>query len=153
MSRPPVELIALAALRAIDVMDSDPRIIAEHTNVALAWEVLNRAGCPFPAVRKGARIVGVIDKRVLAVGGRPPPGRESRAASLPEPPSSMTVRPNTALIEVVLAVRQSPTAVTFVVDHDGRLLGVITTAHLAALIDAASERDVSPRARRAPVAR
>lgn len=137
MSRPPMGLIALAELRAIDVMDSDPRIVAEHANVAAAWEVLNGAGCPFPAVARGTRVVGVIDKRILT-SGRPTSGRDGRASSLPDLPSSMTVRPHTALIDLVLAVRESPTAVTFVVDHDGRLLGVITTAQLVALLDAAS---------------
>lgn len=141
--RPPVELIALATLRAGDVMDSDPLIVAEHTNVAAAWAVLNRAGCPFPPVAQGARIVGVVDKRALPGGGRPPPGRDWRAIPPPDLPSSMTVPAHTALVDVVVAVRQSPTAVTFVVDDNGHLLGVITTAQLASLLDAASHHDHS----------
>ncbi len=129
--------VALAELRAIDVMEADPLGVAEHDSLGAAWEVLARSGCGFvPVVREG-RVVGVIDDRALVIAGgrRTTSGTKRMAADCARP--ATCVAPSTPLAEVVASVRRAPSPVTFVVDDDGRPLGMITTRQLVALLDAA----------------
>jgi CBS domain-containing protein len=126
-------LIALAELRAVDIMDADPIAVAEHESVSAAAELLLRAGCPFLPVVRGDRIVGVVDDRAV----RDSRERTATDAVLAHARPATTVPAHAPLAEVVTAVRRGASELTIVVDEQGRLLGVITTARLIALLDAA----------------
>jgi CBS-domain-containing membrane protein len=136
------ELVALAELRAADVMEIDFVAVAEHESLAAAVGLLVRAGCQFLPVVRGRRLVGMLDERAVSAyhdcvtSGDAPVVAHARTGS--------AVHADTPLAEVVAAVRQVPTEATAVVDDAGTLLGLITTARLAALLDAATRRVVSP---------
>jgi CBS domain-containing protein len=126
-------LIALAELRAVDIMDADPIAVAEHESVSAAAELLLRAGCPFLPVVRGDRIVGVVDDHAV----RDSRERAAADAVVAHTRPATTVPAHAPLAEVVTAVRRGASELTIVVDEEGRLLGVITTARLIALLDAA----------------
>ena len=60
------ELVALAELRAADVMEVDFVVVAEHESLAAAVGLLVRAGCQFLPVVRGRRLVGMLDERAVS---------------------------------------------------------------------------------------
>lgn len=129
-------VMATAELRAVDVMTSNPIVVATHESLGVAWEILARAGCGFLPVVRGGRVVGVIEERALVrLHATPQCGRPSTIAELSSP--ARTVGGATRLPELVarFAVDNAPALV--VVDSDGGVLGVVTSATLVSKLDEA----------------
>jgi acetoin utilization protein AcuB len=129
--------MALAELRAGDVMAPDTITVAEHESLAAAWEVLARAGCRFLPVMRGHRLVGVIDDHAVVVArstkwldGRP---RLVGDAATP----AHTVRRDTPLVEVLGHLSEAAGSALVVVDEQGGPVGILTADRVVGLIDQA----------------
>lgn len=130
-------LMAVAGLRARDVMATDAVSVAEHESLAAAWEVLARGGCRFLPVVRRNRVVGVIDDRaiVLARSTKWLDGRPRLVGDASRPVA--TVSEETPLTELIDQLRAQTAAALVVTDDEGGPVGVVTAELVLGLIDEA----------------
>lgn len=135
--------MVMAELRAVDVMTTDPIVVASHENLAVAWELLARAGCGFLPVVRNGRVVGVIDERALVRANLRNQGDERIGTVTDAASPAHSVHCATPLPELVARFAAEDTRAMVVVDSDGQILGVVTSSTLVSLLSDALHRATS----------
>ena len=132
--RPHQSLVALSTLRAADVMTTDPVAVADHESLAVAWELLARAGCRFLPVLRSGRVVGVIDDHAMVMvrSTRWQDGRPRTVGDAVK--RARTVDSGLPLPEVI-ELLASGLNVLVVVDRIGEPEGLITAEGIVQLLD------------------
>ncbi|HEX6203053.1 MAG TPA: CBS domain-containing protein [Thermoanaerobaculia bacterium] len=131
-------------MRALDVMRRYPRVATPDMDLARAGRTMGEARCGIlPVVGEGERVVGVLTDRDLAL----------TASRLDERPSRLTVRhamspeawtchPEAPVLDALAVMREHRVRRLPVVDHAGRLEGILSLDDVAA--EARPERAASP---------
>jgi len=135
-------------VRAADIMTEEPRAVTPRTPLADAARLMAEADVgilPVVDGSEGARLVGVVTDRDLAVRGLAL-GRDG-AAPVAECMTSTvaSVRPAASMREVFDLMKRERIRRVPVTDADGRLVGIIAQADLAvhyAGLDVEREREV-----------
>ena len=117
-------------LRAADVMTTDVVTITEHDSVAAAWELLSRGRFHHLPVVRGRRCVGMLDDRRLLRATTPGSVAQGRRVAEILPPEVVTVAGDTLLEEVARVLSRTRSDAAAVVEADGTLVGVLTSADL-----------------------
>jgi CBS domain-containing protein len=130
-------LVALAQLRAADVMTTDALVVAEHESLAVAWELLARGGCGFLPVLRNGRVVGVIDDHALVTSRSPRflDGRPRLVGDASQPAPTVDVSAPLSVIVERLTAEGRPGLV--VTDSSGAVVGIITAGRVVDLLDRA----------------
>lgn len=134
----------LEGVTATDVMTANVRTIPVGTSLSkLSEQMLEERRTAYPVVDESSSVVGVVSLEHLRRG------RRQRAASVREFMSEtfLTVTADTPMFEVV-GLMNSSGAKTTVVKQDGEIVGVITAADLATVLQIRRETgaSLSPRA-------